>query len=57
MISIQAYVNGEWIAVTGRSNSECFDRATELGATKVKELGWLAVWFGGEWVYMGKVHA
>lgn len=57
MNTIQAYVNGEWIAVSGRSSSECYDKAATLGATKVKDMGWLAVWLGNEWVYLGKVRA
>jgi len=57
MNTIQAYVNGEWIAVSGRSSSECYDKAATLGATKVKDMGWLAIWLGNEWVYLGKVRA
>jgi len=55
MITIQAYVSGEWTTIAGRSTSECFDKAAELGATKVREMGWLSVRLGNEWVYLGEV--
>jgi hypothetical protein len=55
MITIQAYIGSEWVAITGRSTSECFDKAAEMGATKAREMGWLSIRLGNEWIYLGKV--
>jgi len=52
--TIYAWIGGEWRTITEKTYSECYAKADQLGAVKVREQGWTVVKISGEWVYLGK---